>query len=78
MKKRNVYHRRLAYWGMRRDGSHIELDDPVDAPRGPVEVTMRSVAEQHCGSVERIAGRFATAAGFAGTKKSSRALPRKP
>ena len=28
------------------DARHIELDQPVDTPRGPVEVVLRPVAEE--------------------------------
>ena len=29
------------------DARHIELDQPVDTPQGPVEVVLRPVAEEH-------------------------------
>lgn len=31
--------------GQLSDARHIELDEPVDTPRGPVEVVVRAVAE---------------------------------
>jgi alpha-D-ribose 1-methylphosphonate 5-triphosphate synthase subunit PhnL len=40
------------------DARHIELDHPVDTPRGPVEVVVRPVADEKAGGPS-IIGLFA-------------------
>ena len=50
--------RAITVRGHLSDARHIELDQPVDTPRGPVEVVVRPVAEQK-GDGSSIVGLFA-------------------